>query len=73
MKEDRTFIDTMERSYMAWLDEIEKSDDIAVRDGVRLAKEYVSHLKEENRRLRESNALKDSFLRRMKKRIGVLN
>ena len=65
-KEDKTFANTMERSYLSWLDEMEQHEDIAVRDGVRLARDYMAHLKEENKRLKEPNELKDSFLKKMK-------
>ena len=68
IKEDTTFADTMERSYLNWLDEMEKHEDIAVRDGVRLARDYMFHLKEENKRLKESNKLKDSFLKKIKEK-----
>lgn len=68
IKDDTTFADTMERSYLSWLDEMEKHEDIAVRDGVRLARDYVSHLKEENKRLKESNELTKSFLIKMKEK-----
>lgn len=68
IKDDTTFADTMEKSYLSWLDEMEKHEDIAVRDGVRLARDYVSHLKEENKRLKESNELTKSFLKKMKEK-----
>ena len=51
-----------------WLDEMEKHDDVAVRCGVKLAREYMQYLKDENEKLREENELKNSYLKKMKMR-----
>ena len=40
-KEDTTFNDIRERSLNQWLDEMEQHEDIAVRGGVRLTREYI--------------------------------
>ena len=45
---------------------MEKHDDLAVRDGVQLARDYVNYLKRENARLNEENELKNAFLKRLK-------
>ena len=42
---DHTYNDIREKSLMQWLDEMEQHPDIAVRGGVKLAREYVDHLK----------------------------
>lgn len=39
---------------------------IAVRCGVKLAREYMQYLKDENEKLREENQLKNSYLKKMK-------
>ena len=49
--EDNTYNDIREKSLMQWLDDMEKHEDVAVRGGVKLAKEYFCYLKEENKRL----------------------
>ena len=36
------------KSFLQWLDEMEKHDDVAVRCGVKLAREYMQYLKDEN-------------------------
>ena len=46
--------DIREKSFLQWLDEMEKHDDVAVRCGVKLA--------------REENELKNSYLKKMKMR-----
>ena len=44
---DHTYNDIREKSLMQWLDEMEQHPDIAVHGGVKLAREYVDHLKTE--------------------------
>lgn len=63
---DDTFNITREKAYFGWLDEMETHEDLAVRDGVQLARDYVDYLKQENARLREENELKNSYLKRTK-------
>lgn len=48
--------DIREKSFLQWLDEMEKHDDVAVRCGVKLAREYIE------------NELKNSYLKKMKMR-----
>ena len=60
--------DIREKSFLQWLDEMEKHDDVAVRCGVKLAREYMQYLKDENEKLREENELKNSYLKKMKMR-----
>lgn len=64
--EDHTYDDIREKSLMQWLDEMEKNEDVAVRGGVRLAREYIGHLKEEIKRLESENELKAQYLKKMK-------
>ena len=45
-QEDTTFNDIREKSLLQWLDEMEQHEDIAVRGGVRLCREYVQYLKD---------------------------
>ena len=66
--EDNTFNDIRERSLMQWLDEMQQHDDIAVRGGVKLAREYIQHLKDEIKRLESENELKARYLRKMKEK-----
>ena len=63
--EDHTFRDLRERSLLQWLDDMEKHEDMTVRGGVRLCREYLQYLQEENRRLKDENELKNSYLRKM--------
>ena len=63
--EDNTFRDLRERSLMQWLEEMEDHEDLAVRGGVKLCRDYLEFLREENRRLKEQNALTQSYLRKL--------
>ena len=63
--EDNTFRDLRERSLMQWLKEMDAHEDMTVRGGVRLCREYIQSLMDENSRLKEQNALTQSYLRKM--------
>ena len=63
--EDNTFRDLRERSLMQWLDEMETHEDMTVRGGVRLCREYIQFLKDENQRLQEQNRLTQGYLKKM--------
>ena len=68
IKEDNTFNEIREKSLMQWLDEMEQHSDVAVRGGVKLCREYIAHLKEQNARLQQENELKNEYLKKMSKR-----
>lgn len=67
-KEDNSYNDIREKSLSQWLDEMEQHEDVAVRGGVKLAREYVKHLQDEIKKLQEENELKNSYLKKMSKR-----
>ena len=62
---DSEYNDIWEKSFCQWLDEMEKHEDVAVRCGVRLARDYMEYLKEENKKLQEENELKNSYLKKL--------
>ena len=68
LKEDNTYNDIREKSLIQWLDEMECHEDVAVRGGVKLCREYMQYLKDKNERLKEENELKNSYLKKMAKR-----
>jgi len=65
---DNTYNDIREKSLLQWLEEMSEHDDIAVRGGVRLAKEYMQYLKDENSRLQAEIELRNDYLRKLKKK-----
>lgn len=68
LKDDNTYNDIREKSLQAWLDEMEDHDDIAVRGGVKLVREYIQYLQAEIEKLEAKNTLKDEYLRKMKEK-----
>lgn len=68
LPKDNSYNDIREKSLNGWLSEMEQHEDLAVRGGVRLAREYMQFLKDENKRLQEENELKNSYLKKMAKR-----
>jgi len=63
---DNTYNDIREKSLNQWLDEMSEHDDIAVRGGVKLAKEYMQYLKDENNRLQSEIELRNEYLKKLK-------
>ncbi len=68
IKEDNTYNDIREKSLVQWLDEIENHEDIVVRGGVKLCREYMQFLKDKNKRLEQENELKNSYLKKISNR-----
>ncbi len=65
---DNTFNEIREKSLFQWLEEMEAHEDIAVRGGVKLTREYIQHLKEEIQRLESENDLKAQYLKKLKEK-----
>ena len=57
--------DIREKSLMQWLDEMEQHEDIAVRGGVKLAREYVQSLQKEIENLKNENELKKEYMKKL--------
>jgi polyhydroxyalkanoate synthesis regulator phasin len=65
---DDTYNNIRKRSLEQWLSEMENHEDVAVRGGVKLTREYIAHLEEEISRLKDECKLKDDYLKKMSKR-----
>ena len=68
LNEDTTYNDIRERSLLQWLDEMERHEDVAVRGGVKLCREYIQYLKQRNTKLEVENELKSTYLKKYSKR-----
>ncbi|MBQ6887189.1 MAG: hypothetical protein IJN54_06720 [Lachnospiraceae bacterium] len=68
IKDDNTYNDIREKSLLQWLNEMEQHEDIAVRGGVKLCREYMQYLADKNEKLQEENELKNRYLKKMSKR-----
>lgn len=66
VREDNTYNDIRKKSFNQWLNEMESHEDIAVRGGVTLARQYVEYLEKTIGCLEESNKLKDEYLKKIK-------
>ena len=69
-REDKTFNNIQDKALNQWLDEMEKHDDVSVRCGVKLARDYVDFLKDEIERLKEENKVKNEYLKKMRAKTG---
>lgn len=65
-KEDNTYNETRERAVLQWLEEIETYEDLVVRDGVRVTRDYILYLKKKIEEMESLNRQKDAFLKRLK-------
>ena len=66
--QDNTFRDLREKSLLHWLEEMEQHEDMNVRGGVRLCREYIQSLKDQKTRLQQENQLKNEYLKKYSKR-----
>ena len=57
-----------DKSLQQWLDEMEQHEDVAVRGGVKLTREYVQYLKDEIGRLRHENEVKNAYLKKLREK-----
>ena len=64
--EDNTYNEIREKSVRQWLQEMSTHEDIAVRGGVKVTTEYLAELKRQIAVLEEKNALKDTYLKKLK-------
>lgn len=68
IKEDNTYNDIREKSLIQWLEEMEHHEDVAVRGGVRLCREYMQYLKDQNKKLEKEKELRDFYLKKLSKK-----
>ena len=66
IKEDNTYNEIREKSLLQWLEEMEQHEDIAVRGGVKLCREYMQHLKDKNEKLKQEIELKNTYLKKVR-------
>ena len=64
-KEDTTYNDIRRKSLMQWLDDMEKHEDVAVRCGIKLNREYILHLENELENMKNQAKLRDDYLKKL--------
>ena len=67
IQEDHTYNDIRKKSLLQWLEEMENHEDVTVRGGVKLCRDYMHQLENQIARLQEENELKNRYLKKMKK------
>lgn len=67
-KEDNTFNDMRRNSTNQWLNQLVEGDDLVNKHGAKLTLEYIDYLIKKNEELKEQIALRDDFLKRLKKK-----
>lgn len=65
IQEDHTYNDICKKSLLQWLGEMEAHEDVAVRGGVKLCRDYMNQLENKIQRLEDENELKNSYLKKM--------
>jgi len=64
-KEDNTFNELREKSIVQWLDQMSGHDEIAVRGGVKVTKDFIGDLQRKIASLENENKLKDKYLKKL--------
>lgn len=67
-KEDNTYNEIRRKSVEQWLDDMEAHEDLTVRGGVKVTREYIHHLQEEIKRLEDEGKLKNEYMKKMKQK-----
>ena len=67
IKEDNTYNDIRRKSLDKWLEDMEKHEDVAVRCGVPLARDYIESLQNSIEKLKQESELKNTYLKKMSK------
>lgn len=65
---DNTYNDIREKSLLQWLAEMEQHEDVAVRGGVKLCRDYMAYLKGQNENLKDEIALRNEYLKKVSKK-----
>lgn len=64
--DDNTYNELRENSIMRWLDELSCHDDVLVRGGTELTRDYINDLKKKINSLENKNKTKDQYLKKMR-------
>lgn len=64
-KKDTTYDEVRDKSISQWLEGMSQHEDIEVRGGVKVTKDYMDDLKKTISMLEEKNALKDKYLKKL--------
>lgn len=65
-KEDNTYDELRDNSVNQWLKDMSTHEDITVRGGTKVTREYIMDLKRKISMLEEKHTLKDKYLKKLK-------
>lgn len=65
MYKDNTYNEIRAKSLQQWLSEMQQHEDVAVRCGVPLVRDYIGHLEQECAKLQEESSLKSEYLKKL--------
>ena len=64
-EKDKTYDDVRDKSISQWLEGMSQHEDVEVRGGVKVTKDYMDDLKKTIIMLEEKNTLKDKYLKKL--------
>lgn len=67
-QKDTTYNEIREKSLLQWLEQMESHEDVAVRGGVPLVRNYLNSLQKEIETLKQENELKNQYLRKVSRK-----
>lgn len=65
-REDNTYDELRENSIEQWFKDIDRHDDILVRGGVKVTRDYIADLKKKITMLENKNLTKDRYLKKLR-------
>ncbi len=65
-QKDNTYNEIRRRSVEQWLEEMEAHEDIAVRGGVKVTRDYIHYLQDEIKHLEHEGELKNEYMKKMR-------
>ncbi len=65
-KEDKTYDSLRENSVNQWLEDMSRHEDVTVRGGVQVTRDYIESLNRKIESLESKNTLKNEYLKKLK-------
>jgi len=65
-KEDNTYNELRDQSIQKWLEDMSQHEEVAVRGGVKVTRDYILDLKKKISNLESKNELKNQYLKKLK-------
>lgn len=69
LKEDNTYSEMRKNATIQWLNDLLESEDLVNRNSAKVALQHIEYLNKQIKELKDKNALKDEFLKKLKKQL----